>query len=171
VIPAVVADTPTVGLLTPNFRLAEFFFSEIATRNKFRNEPSPENAAQVVDNLRALCENVLEPIRDLFGAPVIILSGFRSLGLNRYIKGAVNSQHMLGQAADIRIPGVSPADTQAKIWNSGKIPFDQLILEFCDVANPFSGWVHVSYAAIQRKEVLQIDANGTRILLASSKIA
>ena len=104
-------------------------------------------------NLRALCKNVLQPIRDNFGIPFSPNSGFRSLELNEKLGSSSTSQHCKGQAADIEVPGV-PNYTLAK-WIEDNCDFDQLILEFYTSGIPDSGWVHVSYVGEgNRKSVL-----------------
>ncbi len=89
--------------LSKNFWLAEFTQSQVATRLGISNNPNPHEIAA----LRQLAENVLQPIRDHFGKPVVINSGFRSPRVNHQIGGAASSQHTRGEAADIEIPGVS----------------------------------------------------------------
>ena len=101
----------------------------------------------------ALCENVLQPIREHFGTTTIN-SGFRGDILNRRIGGAKKSQHRFGEAADIEVPGVSNYDL-AK-WIKDNLHFDQLILEYHTPGTPNSGWVHVSFqnARVNRKTTL-----------------
>lgn len=132
---------------TKNFSLAEMTKSQSAIRLGLKNEPG----AAAIENLRYLCRNVLQPLRDAVG-PIFVSSGFRSHGLNRMIGGARTSQHVLGQAADIegQISNVELARAIIKL----KLPFDQLILEFYDGENPNSGWVHVSHRPEGRREVL-----------------
>ena len=93
-------------------------------------------------NLRNLCLNVLQPVRNQFGA-VIITSGYRPPKLNRIIGGSANSQHQYGLAADIVVPGVPPLIV-AKWINANIRVYDQLIHEFGE-------WVHVSVASRNRK--------------------
>ena len=138
--------------LSKNFILSEFTKSQEAIRRGINNS-APQ---QVIDNLVLLCENVLEPIREEFGA-VSVSSGYRSPQLNRMIGGSTNSQHVYGEAADIEVYGVDNCDL-AK-WIADNLDFDQLILEFhVHEEGPNSGWVHVSYAA---------DTNRQQILTAS----
>jgi len=125
-----------------NFSLDEMTFSQTAVRQGIRNEPD----AQEIEALRALVTNVLDPLRDHLGKPVNVSSGFRSGTLNRAIGGASTSQHCLGQAADINVPGMSVAEVVAVIRKL-KLPFDQLIDEF-------GSWVHVSYSPRNRRQVL-----------------
>lgn len=129
--------------LTPHFTLEEMIRSEYAIRHGLDNTPSDE----VLTNLRVLCEG-LERVRDVLGVPVHVLSGYRSLVINASVKGAKDSQHMKGQAADIEAPAYgSPLEIARAIFlNRDKIPFDQLINE--------SGWVHISFSDQPRGDVL-----------------
>lgn len=135
--------------LSKNFTLAELTFSPTAIQRGIHNEPNQ----QEIEKLKILVEKVLQPTRDYFNKPVSITSGFRSASLNRAIGGSLNSQHMRGEAADIRIIGVG----NDIVWEYIKtfLTFDQLILEHCYAADPHRGWVHVSYSeGKNRKEAL-----------------
>lgn len=125
--------------LTPHFALGEFTRSQTATRRGIANQPGPDEVAA----LKLLCEKVLEPTRAHFGQPLRISSGYRSPALNRAIGGARTSQHVLGEAADFEIPGISNVDVCR--WMEANLNYDQLILEFYTPGIPNSGWVHVSY--------------------------
>lgn len=129
--------------LSKNFTLHEFTRSQTATRRGIDNTMTPV----LIDNAKALCENVLQPIRYEFG-PVLISSGYRSQELNTVIRGSRRSQHMKGEAADIEITGVS--NKVLAEWIRDNLEFDQLILEFHDDDVFNSGWVHVSHT-IQRR--------------------
>lgn len=135
--------------LSPHFHLNEFIKSQAAVRNGLDNTPTKE----VVDNLTALCFNVLEPVRAQFG-PVSVSSGFRSPAVNRAIGGSRTSQHTTGEAADFEVFDIDNCDLAQ--WIADNLEFDQLILEFHDhAAGPNSGWVHVSYNRNgNRKQVL-----------------
>lgn len=137
--------------LSKHFTLAEFCKSQTAIRKNIDNTPTDP---RVIDALKALCVNVLEPIRLQFG-PVIINSGYRGSQLNRAIGGATKSQHLTGHAADIEIPGMS--NLKLAKWITKYLNFDQVILEFWDPAEgPMSGWVHVSYVGpnVNRRSTL-----------------
>ena len=127
--------------LTENFSLEEFTKSQTATRNNIDNTPDEK---QII-NIRNLCVNVLQPVRDYFLKPVMISSGFRCDLLNQKIGGSPNSQHVAGKAADIEIHDVH--NSELSDWIHSSCSYDQLILEFYDGDNPNSGWVHVSYNA------------------------
>lgn len=138
--------------LTENFSLEEMTKSQTASRKGIDNTAPPE----VVDNLKLLCENVLEKVRSHFGKPVIVNSGYRGPKLNKAIGGVKNSQHLTGQAADIEIPGVDNEHLFA--WIRDNIEFDQLILEYHKKGIPDSGWVHVSWNTKgNRKQAITID--------------
>lgn len=136
--------------LSQHFHLSEFIRSQTAARRGINNYPS----AQHIDNLKDLCENVLEPIRISWGSPVHISSGYRSPMLNAAVRGSKTSQHCNGMAADIEIAGVDNCDLAR--WITDNIEFDQLILEFHNHANgPNDGWVHISFSSNgNRREIL-----------------
>lgn len=138
--------------LSQNFTLFELKRSDTAARHGISNAPNQ----QQIESLRALCVNILQPIRDEFSRQVRVNSGFRCPELNRIIGGSKNSQHMDGEAADIEIRTVSNLELAKWISISG-LPFDQLILEFHNPDDgPNSGWVHVSHRPLgnQRGMVL-----------------
>ena len=135
--------------LSANFSLSELTRSQTATRKGIDNSPNEEQLA----SLQALCENVLQPIRDYFGMPVRISSGLRVPELNTAIGGSTTSDHCKGMAADIEIPGVD--NKELAEWIGENLEFRQLILEFYTSGDPESGWVHVSYNAYDlKKQVL-----------------
>ena len=128
--------------LTNNFSLEEFERSDTAKRLGIDNHV-PQFA---VERLRTLCEKVLQPVRDHFGVPVIITSGYRCPDLNDAVKGATSSQHMKGEAADFKIKvdntkGVKLYDLY--LWMVDNLSFDQLIWEVRDGGR--RKWIHVSY--------------------------
>ena len=124
--------------LSKNFLLAELIKSQTATRKGIDNEPSEEH----INNLIHLAETVLQPIRDEFGRPVVISSGYRSPELCEAIGSSAKSQHAKGEAADFEVPGMD--NMQLAMWISRNTKFDQLILEFYEPGDPNSGWVHCS---------------------------
>jgi len=135
--------------LSKNFKLAELTRSATADRLGVANTLN-ENE---VKNLEMLAERVLQPIRDLFGVPVSITSGFRNEQVNRAVGGVETSQHRSGQAADFRVSGLNAREAFNRIIASGTIPFDQIIL-YDDGRNNF---VHASFnpqRAKQRGEIL-----------------
>ena len=125
--------------LSANFTLKELTKSDTATRLGLDNTPDEET----IENLKLLCEKVLQPVREHFGKPVTINSGYRSPESNAAVGGSKTSDHCLGRAADIEIPGVPNADLAQ--WIMDNLEYTQLILEFYTPGIPDSGWVHVSY--------------------------
>ncbi len=137
--------------LTPHFTLEELVESRTAREAKLKAQfAPPEN---IIANLKALCENILEPLRVQVGA-IHVNSGYRSPELNKIIPGSSKtSQHMIGQAADITSPSVTNAQLFEKIKELD-LPFDQMIWEFGTKENP--AWVHVSYSPRNRRQILFI---------------
>ena len=143
--------------LSAHFSLNEMTKSQTALRLGLDNNPGPDGVA----SLRTLCEQVLEPVREHFGRPVIINSGFRAKAVNKAIGGASSSQHCKAEAADIEIPGVDNLNLYE--WLTVNSDYDQLILEYY-TGEPRSGWVHVSHVspAANRRERLRIDKSEVR---------
>ena len=136
------ASTSLSTRLTENFCLEEFTVSQVAERHGYKNEPNEKQ----IENLRLLCANVLQPLREIIGAPIFINSGFRSFDVNVAVGGKFNSQHLEGKAADFIVPSMNLVD----VFNISlqKLSFDQLIYEF-------GKWVHVSWNGEKnRNEVL-----------------
>lgn len=125
--------------LSANFSLHELSKSETALRMGFDNTPDEE----ATENLRLLCEKVLQPVRDHYGKGVKVNSAYRSPESNAAVGGSKTSDHCKGMAADIEIPGVANADLAQ--WIMDNLDYTQLILEFYTPGIPDSGWVHVSY--------------------------
>ena len=136
--------------LTANFSLLELTKSQTAERKGIDNTPSPEHP----ENLKLLCESVLQPVRDHFGKVVTISSGYRSPELCTAIGSKITSQHAKGQAADFEIFGVSNKELADYI--NENLEYDQLILEYWKESDSNSGWVHCSYSAgNKRKQYLR----------------
>jgi hypothetical protein len=125
--------------LTANFSLHELSKSETALRMGLDNTPDDE----ATENLRLLCEKVLQPVRDHYGKGVKVNSAYRSPESNAAVGGSKTSDHCKGMAADIEIPGVANADLAQ--WIMDNLDYTQLILEFYTPGIPDSGWVHVSF--------------------------
>lgn len=123
--------------LTEHFTLREFVLSATAIRHGIDNTPP----AETVERIKALCENVLEPLRRRFGV-IRITSGFRSERVNRLVGGAATSQHRLGEAADIHVSSLEVAQKMCAFVRE-HLDFDQLILE--SVRKTGARWIHVSY--------------------------
>ena len=136
--------------LTKNFSLKELTASQTAERKGIDNTPSAEHQ----ENLKSLCEMVLQPIRDHFGRVVSISSGYRSPELCTAIGSKTTSQHARGEAADFEIFGVSNKELADYI--NEYLDYDQLILEYWKKEDPNSGWVHCSYTnGNNRKQYLR----------------
>jgi hypothetical protein len=134
--------------LSKNLSLAEMIRSESAKRNGISNMPTEEHLA----NMKKLAINVFQPIRDHFNVPIHISSGYRSLELNKAIKGSSKtSQHCLGQAIDIDMDGTKITNKQIFDFIRDNLEWDQVINEF-----DYS-WVHVSFNpnGKQRKQILK----------------
>ena len=128
--------------LTRNFTLSELTKSDTAIRKGINNNPNAEQ----VEKLKALCENILQPVRDHFGR-VKVTSGFRSVDLCIAIGSSRDSQHAKAEAADFECPGVD--NVELADWIKRELPYDQLILEFYTPGEPNSGWIHCSWVADQ----------------------
>ena len=126
--------------LSKNLTLREVTKSDTAIRKGVSNEPNAEQ----LENLKVLANEVFQKIRDHFGVPIKVTSGFRSEALNKLIKGSKTSDHMKGCAIDIDMDG-TPDITNVQVFNFIKdnLTFRQLIWEFGDNNNP--DWVHVAY--------------------------
>lgn len=142
--------------LSKNLELSEVTRSETAKRRGISNMPTPEH----IENFKKLAEKVFQPIRDHFGVPIRISSGYRSKELNTAIKGSLSSQHCSGEAIDIDMDGTSITNKQVFDYIKANLEFDQLIWEFGTDNNP--DWVHVSYESTgkQRKQVLKAIKKG-----------
>jgi len=133
--------------ISQHLTLAELIRSESAKRLGISNMPIQEH----IENLKGLAENIFEPIRNHFGSPIYISSGYRSQKLNAAIGGSMNSQHSRGMAIDIDMDGTDIKNSA--IFEYAKtLPFDQLIWEFGTKDNP--DWVHISYSPLNRKQIL-----------------
>ena len=139
--------------LTEHFTLEELITSEIAARHGLDNNPSLE----VVANLERLAR-FLEEVRKILGKPIMINSAYRAPAINEAVKGSKSSQHLLGCAADIRVPNMTP-DEVVKAIIASNLQYDQLIREF-------DSWTHVSITndagTTPRNQTLIIDKQGTR---------
>jgi hypothetical protein len=131
------------------FTIQELTASATAKRKGIDNTPD----AVATANLTALVANILDPLREAYGKPIVVTSGYRCTKLNRAVGGAARSQHCKGQAADIRTLSDRKWENHQlfDLIRKLKLPFDQLIDEYD------YDWVHVSYRQGQnRREVLHI---------------
>ena len=138
--------------MTPHFTLAEL---TATSHREFDNTPNADEMA----NLQRLAEFLEQVKKALGGKPVMINSGFRSKAVNDSVGSKDTSQHRIGCAADIRVPGMTP-DAVVRLLIDSKLPYDQLIREF-------DAWTHVSVVStpglLPRRQVLIIDRSGTRV--------
>lgn len=130
------------------FTLEELTKSSTAKRAGIKNIPNEKE----LKNLNNLVDNILDPLREAYGKPIIVTSGFRCEELNDLVNGVRGSQHRTGQAADIR----SKVDTRKenkKLFDlviALELPFDQLIDEYD------YNWIHVSFSDRNRRQILHI---------------
>jgi putative chitinase len=146
--------------LSEHFNLKEFTKSETAIRKRIDNTPNSVHAT----NLKAVCEKILEPVRNHFGKPVRINSGYRGPALNAAVGGSSKSQHCNGEAVDFEIDGL--ANPELAKWVAANCEFDQIILEFYDPKEgPNSGWVHASYSAgkNRKQKLTAVTENGKTV--------
>jgi uncharacterized protein YcbK (DUF882 family) len=140
--------------LSEHFALDELTNSETAARNNWDNTPNTDE----LSNLKRLAEFLEQVKTVLNGKPVIINSAFRSKKVNDAVGSRDTSQHRIGCAADIRIPGMTPDEVVKAVIASG-IGYDQVIREF-------DRWTHISIPNTPgdkpRQQALIIDKTGTR---------
>jgi len=131
------------------FTLHELTKSATAKRCGIDNTPSQT----VIKNLHDLVVNVLDPLRLAWGMPIIVSSGYRCPRLNTLVGGAKNSQHMYGQAADIRTVSDHPDDNMKllRCLLEQNLPFDKLISEYVDDEGR-PNWIHISYSPQHRRQ-------------------
>jgi uncharacterized protein YcbK (DUF882 family) len=133
--------------MTPHFTLAEL---TATSHRQFDNTPNEAETA----NLQKLAE-FLEQVKEaLDGKPVMISSGFRCKAVNDSVGSRDSSQHRTGQAADFKVPGMTP-DAVVRAIIAASLPYDQIIREF-------DAWTHISISDTPRKQALIIDRAGTR---------
>ena len=131
-----------------HFTLKELIKSDTAIRKGIKNIPN----RQEEQNLNALVDKILDPLREAYKKPIIVTSGFRCEELNRLVGGSKTSQHRTGQAVDIRTIPDTPEENK-KLYDliiKLNLPFDQLINEYN------FDWVHVSFSEKNRKQILKI---------------
>jgi len=148
--------------LSKSFTLNELTKSQEATRLGIDNTPGEEQ----IQNLKILCENILQPIRDFYGMPVSVSSGYRSAALCEAVGSSSKSQHTKGQAADFEIFGIPNKELADFIVSN--LDYDQCILEFWNENEPNSGWVHCSYSTNgNRKQYLKAVKENGKVIYSS----
>ena len=137
--------------LTEHFTLAELTHTD---HREFDNTPNEQEIA----NLQRLAEFLEQVKSALGGKPVMVNSAFRSKQVNDAVGSKDTSQHRLGCAADLKVPGMTP-DQVVRAVLAANLPFDQIIREF-------DAWTHISVpnttALKPRRQALIIDKTGTR---------
>lgn len=118
-----------------NFSISELVKSDVAKLHNIDNRPGLTE----LDNLLNLIFYCLQPIRDKLKKPMIITSGYRCPKLNSHpkIKGAVNSNHLYGRAADFHVNGMTPAQVVDFILKTG--------IEFDELGNEYDKWIHIAF--------------------------
>lgn len=131
--------------LSPHFKLSEFTKSGTAIKYGIDNtlDPNLPKHAEIISNLRALCVNVLEPLRQWYGKPIDISSGYRSPAVNNHpeVRGATKSQHMTGEAADLHLPSIA-IGRQWLEYILENLSYDQVIWEHDKYGHY---WIHISF--------------------------
>jgi zinc D-Ala-D-Ala carboxypeptidase len=149
--------------LSKDFTLHEFLKSNCANRKGYEEQFNPP--AEVIENLRALCVNVLQPLRDAVGKPIRVTSGYRCSRVNRDEGGSSTSEHLKGRAADIEL-WIEGKEQNQLLFDkivSLRLPFRQLIDEFGTETDP--AWIHVSYNAKDvKRQKLRARYSGGKVL-------
>lgn len=128
------------------FTIKELSKSSTATQKKIDNTPNSE----IVSNLKQLVDYILDPLRERYGKPIKVNSGYRCPALNKVVNGSKSSQHMKGLAADITAGSLKENKILFELVQELKLPFDQLI----DEKN--FRWIHVSFSKNPRKQILHL---------------
>lgn len=128
------------------FTIKELCKSSTATAKGIDNSPNSE----IVKNLEQLIDNILDPLRERYGKPITVNSGYRCPELNKAVGGSKTSHHMKGLAADITVGSPKKNKVLFDLIKEMDLPFDQLIDE------KKLSWVHVSYSTTPRKQILYL---------------
>ena len=128
------------------FTIKELCKSSTAIQKRINNSPDSES----VNNLEQLVDNILDPLREEFGKPIKVNSGYRSPELNKAVGGAKTSQHVLGLSADITAGSRLENKRLFALIQQMNLPFDQLIDE-----KSYS-WIHISFSKNPRKQILHL---------------
>ena len=142
--------------ITKNFTLEELTASSTAKRLKIDNSPNE----QIKKNLKQLCEKILQPLRDAFGQPIIVGSGYRCPALNKAVGGVANSDHMFGCAADIKTVSDAPSENKKLFELAVKMMREGTISEVKQILDEYGyNWIHISFQdgrTSKRNQVLHI---------------
>lgn len=122
------------------FILAEFLYSDTANKHQVTNIPCDEELLAVLNNINALVDNVLDPLRAMIARPIIITSGYRCQRVNELVGGSKTSQHLVGKAADFHVQEYTPQQMDM-VYRTIQMyyDFDQLIFY------PSKNIIHVSW--------------------------
>lgn len=127
--------------LTKNFSLDELYKSNTAQRAGIDNTPTLD----IVLKLKVLCISILQPIREKYGKPIVVTSGYRCTALNKLLKGAENSDHCFGVAADIRSLSDSRSENKV-LFDLIKGMIDSKQIEVKQLIDEYDyDWIHISY--------------------------
>ena len=121
------------------FSIKELTKSETATKKGIDNTPNAEQ----IKNMETLIKNLLDPIREQWGAAIYVTSGFRSIALNKAVGGVANSHHLGGYAADLTVKSQAGNKALFDMIRRSKLKWTQLISE--KTTSQGCGWVHISY--------------------------
>jgi hypothetical protein len=136
--------------LSNNFKLRELTYSSTAEHHRIENYPSPTE----IENLKNLCENILQPIRDKWGSAIFVNSGYRSPILNRKVGGVPTSYHVTGNAVDITTKDVKKNkelfNMIVEMINNKEITVGELIDE-----SKYS-WLHISNPVKEENQILHL---------------
>ena len=165
-LPLVIMIIVFIKLKKKGFKITDLF-GERVSKNFSWSELSKTNTG--IDNdpptdirrkLKALVKNVLQPLRNRLGIPIIANSVYRSPAVNTKIGGAKTSQHMKGEAADFKVIGKDLKEVYELIVRENIVPYDQVIYE----VNPDSKWIHISYKGFNnRKQALLANWSGDKM--------
>lgn len=126
--------------LSKNFTYEELVRSSTATAKKIKNVPNAEEK----ENLKKLCQNILQPIRQQYGKPITVSSGYRSRLLNQAVGGAKTSDHVNGNAADIHTLSDSVEDNK-ELYNVIVHLIKSNVIDVGQCINEYNyNWIHVS---------------------------
>lgn len=128
------------------FTIKELCSSSTAKQKGINNTPNSE----VVNNLEQLVDYLLDPLRERYGKPITVNSGYRCSALNKAVNGSKTSQHLKGLAADITAGSATKNKTLFNLAIELDLPFDQLI----DEKN--YKWIHISFSKTPRKQILHL---------------
>lgn len=135
--------------ISKNFTLEEMISSTSAKKYNIDNRPTAEEQRRIVE----LVSKLLQPLREAYGKPITVTSGFRCKSLNQKVGGSATSAHMLGYAADTKASNMKEYQDFCLKWFKDK-EFDQLIIEY--PKNGIASWIHIGLKNTQGKQRKQV---------------